>query len=69
MPINIPYSIQSINNELFITGTDGIYKLDKSFSLVKYYKRTGSVYTSIFHNQTADILYIASFGSNRIDLL
>jgi hypothetical protein len=69
MPINRPYSIQSINNELFIAAFDGIYKLDKSFSLVKYYNRTSSVYTSIYHNRTSDILYVASFGSNnRIDL-
>jgi hypothetical protein len=68
MPINRPYSIQSINNEIYIAAFDGIYKLDKSFSLVKYYNKTGFVYTSIYHNSTSDILYVASFGSNRIDL-
>ncbi len=68
MPIYKPYSILSINNELFITAYNGIYKSDKFLNIVKSYIRAGAVYKSIYHNNTTDILYVASFGYNRIDL-
>ncbi len=68
MPIYYPTSIISIYNELFITAQDGIYKSDKSFNIVKFYNRTGARYTSIYHNSTSDILYVASELFNRIDL-
>jgi hypothetical protein len=68
MPIIMPFSIISINNELFITGAHGIYKTDKSFNLVETYIRLYAYYSSIYHNSTSDILYVASQGSNRIDL-
>jgi hypothetical protein len=68
MPIYVPYSIISINNNLFITGNDGIYKTDKSFNLVGSYIRTGAWYTNIYYNSTSDILYVASQFSYRIDL-
>jgi hypothetical protein len=68
IPICRPYSIQSINNEIFIAAVDGIYKSDKSFNLVNSYIRTSADYTSIYYNSTSDILYVDSFGSNGIDL-
>ncbi len=68
MPIYNPISIQSINNELYITAQDGIFKTDKSLNLVKSYNRTGAYYSSIYHNSTCDILYVTNFGFNRIDL-
>jgi hypothetical protein len=68
MPIYVPYSIISINNELFITAYNGIYKSDKYLNLVKSYTRISADYTRIYHNHTTDILYVASYGSNRLDL-
>jgi hypothetical protein len=46
MPIIMPFSIISINNELFITGAHGIYKTDKSFNLVETYIRLYAYYSS-----------------------
>ncbi len=63
-----PYTIASINNELFITDNNGIYKTNKSLNILKSYIRTSSGYKGIFHNQTADIIYVANFYSNRTDL-
>jgi hypothetical protein len=68
VPISLPYSIISISNELFITGSNGIYKTDKSFNLVDSYIRTNAAYRRIYHNYTSDILYVASLSSKRIDL-
>jgi hypothetical protein len=67
MPIFGPISIVSINNEIFITADNAIYKSDKSLNLVKSYIRTGAWYRGIYYNYTADILY-ASGGSYSIDL-
>ncbi len=68
MPIFNPFSITSINNELFITTTNGIYKTDNSFNIVKSYILTDASYSSIYHNYISDILYVASFSYKRIDL-
>ncbi len=68
MPIYLPYSIQSINNELFIAAFNGIYRIDKYFNFVGSYNKTGAVYKGIYHNYTTDILYVVRAGSNRLDL-
>jgi hypothetical protein len=68
MPIYVPISIKSIYNELFITGNDGIYKIDKSLNILESYSRTGALYSGIYYNSTADALYVTSQFSNRIDL-
>jgi hypothetical protein len=66
--IYLPVSIISFNNELFITGNDGIYKTDKSLNIVGSYISTGAEYTGIYYNSTSDNLYVASYSFNRIDL-
>ncbi len=63
-----PYLILSINDELFITAYNGIYKTDNSLNLVESYIKTKASYRGIYHNSTSDILYIASLYSNMIDL-
>jgi hypothetical protein len=63
MPIYIPFSIQSISNELFIAAKNGIYKTDKYLNLVKSYNRPSADYSSIYHNLSSDILYVASLSS------
>jgi hypothetical protein len=68
MPINQPYSIISINNDILITGIDGIYKTDNTINLVYSYIRTGAGYMNIYYNYTTDILYVTSLSSQRIDL-
>jgi hypothetical protein len=68
MPIFGPFSIVTINNELFIIANEGIYKTDNSLNLVKSFNRTRALYTSIYHNSTSDILYVASYSYSRIDL-
>jgi hypothetical protein len=68
MPINRPYSIQSINNELFIAANDGIYKTDKYLNLVSSYIKGGALYTNIYHNYTSDILYVTCNNIKSIDL-
>jgi hypothetical protein len=68
MPINYPSSIITINNEFFTTATIGIYKLDNALNLIESYIRTDANYRGIYYNYTADILYVASFNSKRIDL-
>jgi hypothetical protein len=68
MSINGPVSIISINNELYITAEDGIYKKDKSLNVVNSYVRAGVVYVGIYHNSTSDILYVSSLSLNRLDL-
>ncbi len=69
MPIYAPSSIQSLNNELFITGNGGIYKTDKSLILVKSYTTSGPLYRGIYHNNTTDVIYVANWYFNKIDLL
>jgi hypothetical protein len=66
MPIIYPFSIISINNELFISGTHVIYKSDKYLNLFGFYNRTGAGYRCIYYNYTADILYVEAY--NMIDL-
>jgi hypothetical protein len=68
MPINYPISIIFINNEIFITGYDGIYKTYNSLNIVGYYNRTGAAYRRFYYNSTSDILYVSSYNYNRIDL-
>jgi hypothetical protein len=68
MSIYNPISIIFINNEIFITGYDGIYKTDKSFNLVDSYISTGASYRCIYHNSTSDILYVARETSYSVDL-
>jgi hypothetical protein len=68
MAIPNPTSINSINNELFITTYNGIYKTDKSLNIVNSYIRTNAKYYNIYHNTTSDILYVTSQTSSRIDL-
>ncbi len=48
MPIDVPTSITSIKNELFVAAKGGIYKLDKSLNIVKSYL-TESFYIGIYH--------------------
>jgi hypothetical protein len=68
MSIYAPYSIISINDELFISAQDGMYKSDNSLNLAESYIRIGACYTSIYHNSTSDILYVASLANSMIDL-
>jgi hypothetical protein len=68
MPINSASSIKSINNELFVTAYDGIYKIDKLLNILESYNRKNATYKGIYYNYTADAFYVTSQLSNRIDL-
>jgi hypothetical protein len=68
MPIYTPFMIISIRNELIIAAQDGMYKTDKSLNLIKSYIRSGAYYTSIYHNYTSDILYVAGYNLKSINL-
>jgi hypothetical protein len=68
MPIYYPISIITINNKLFTTANIGIYKSDNALNLIESYIRTDAYYKGIYYYYTADILYVASYSSKRIDL-
>jgi hypothetical protein len=55
MSIYAPYSIISINVELFISAQDGMYKSDNSLNLVGSFIRTSAWYTNIYYNSTSDL--------------
>jgi hypothetical protein len=67
MPIFNPCTIISINNELFITGYDGIFKTDLSLNLVASYT-VNTLYTCVYYNHTSDTIYATSYYNHRIDL-
>ncbi len=58
----------SINNELFITADNGIFKTDKYLNIFESYIRINAGYRNFYYNHTSDILHVASANLKSIEL-
>ena len=64
-----PHNIATINNTLFITSENSIYKTDKNLILIHQYNATNSPrYYGMYYNRTNYLIYVAAFDSKRIDI-
>jgi DNA-binding beta-propeller fold protein YncE len=58
---SLAYAIE-IENELFFTGDNAVYKTDKSLNIINAFYNTGvSIFRGIYHNKTSDLIYVADF--------
>ncbi len=60
---SLTYAIE-IENELFLTGDNAVYKTDKSLNVINTSYNAGSHYCGIYFNKTSDLIYVADFTIN-----
>jgi hypothetical protein len=69
IPYSLPHNIATINNTLFITSENSIYKSDKYLNLIQQYNSTDSPrYYGIYYNTTNNLIYVVAFDHKRIDI-
>jgi hypothetical protein len=61
----LTYAIE-IENELYLTGNDAVYKTDKSLNIINAFYNSESGYRGIYYNKTSDLIYVAGQISNSI---
>jgi hypothetical protein len=55
---SLAYAIE-IENELYLTGDESVYKTDKSLNIINASYNNGSAYRGIYYNKTSDLIYVA----------
>ena len=60
--------IKTINDQLYISGYNGIYNLDTNMNYIKQYSLVSAYYNGIYYNKSSEKIYVASNRLNRIDV-
>ena len=62
---SLAYAIE-IENELYLTGDESVYKTDKSLNIINASYNNGSAYRGIYYNKTSDLIYVAAQNLSSI---
>ncbi len=63
-----PALIKPVGNEIFIAAENGVYKTDKNVNILASYTSSGAGYRGIFFLQATNIVVVASYLRNRIEI-
>ena len=64
-----PINMITVNNSLYISGDNFIYKTDKNLNITKQYYSASAGYRGLFFNSSGNTIYVAGFSKKAIDIL
>jgi hypothetical protein len=58
--IEMPVFAITIYGELYVSGNNGMFKIDSGMNILGYYKNVGAYYGGIYYNRTTDHILVTS---------